>query len=104
MVNLKCSNEKVSVCPHKFNIDVCRGCKYREHLVITKDISLYELSTFSVGKSIFKSEIDKIKFLTDFVGILSMHYGGIEIVEYSYKEDINSDNYCTFKVITKELM
>ena len=100
MLKVRCSYDKPMSCTHRFNSAICGICEYTDYICEHNDASLYEINIFSVKKSSFRCEMDKINFLTDFVSLLSMKYGGIELVDYSFKEDISNKDYYAFKVVT----
>lgn len=102
MVNLKCNSKDILKCKDKFNIDVCKCCKHKEYMSITRDISLYNLHKFIINKSVFIKDTDKVLFMGDFVNSLLLQSSNIVIVEYSYKEDTTNKECCIFEVITME--
>ena len=101
VLKVRCSSDKPMSCIHRFNSAICSNCKNNEYMCEYTDASIYDINVFSVKKSVFSSEMDKVGFLTDFIGVLSLKYKGIEVVEYSFKEDSYNSDYFELKVISK---
>lgn len=94
-----CSSGRPMYCCNRFVLDECEKCDKRVKLMLSNDNSFYTVNVFSVKKTILVDARSKLDFLNNFVSILSVKYGGVDIVEYSFGEDRENANYYECKVV-----